>query len=192
MLATPKPEKDPMSELKTLLLPIMEGFSEWRNVKGMQEIDAQSMPQPYRQLLAHQRDMTGTLSQFFGQELRLDVLEKQYRPPILARRVLLRLKSDQKAVEYGAIRIHLEHYPESSQERILQGQEPLGAILNDLQIPYLSQPQRFIKIQETRFLSQYFDGSEADVLYGRCNILSTPDGKILAEIVEVLPPISQQ
>lgn len=178
-----------MAELKTLLLPISEGFSQWRNVRGTEEILPQNMPQPYRQLLVHERDMTGTLTQFFKMELGLEVLEKTYRAPILARRVLLRTKATGKTVEYGAIRIHLDQYPEFARNPILEGKEPLGGILNRLNIAYTSKPKRFIRIKETEFLSHFFDMPEPTPLYGRCNILATPQGSTLAEIVEVLPPI---
>ena len=178
-----------MSDLKTLLTPLIEGFSGWENVRGMQELSAGELPQPYRALLAHKRDMTGTLSQFFGQSLHLKVLEKALKQGVLARRVLLIRDGDGLPVEYGAIRIHLDHYPEQAREPILEGRQPLGGILNAMDIPYRSKPRRFIKIQQSDILKQVFHPAKADFLYGRCNILATPGGETLAEIVEVLPPL---
>lgn len=179
-----------MADLNTLLLPLMEGFSGWKNVQGMAEVLPDQMPQPYRDLLVHQRDMTGTLTQFFGHKLGLQVLEKTLRFPILARRVLLVIESTQQPVEYGAIRIHLDHFPEQAKERILVGKDPLGGILNEMNIAYVSRPARFIQIEETDLLKKVFPEGNSGVLYGRCNTLTTPEGHRLAEIVEVLPPLS--
>jgi len=178
-----------MSDLKTLLTPLIEGFSGWENVRGMKEVSAGEMPQPYRDLLVHQKDMTGTLSHFFGQSLHLKVLEKSLRNGVLARRVLLVLDGRGLPVEYGAIRIHLAHYPESARESILEGKQPLGGILNGMKIPYRSRPRRFIQIQQSDILKHVFHPAKAECLYGRCNLLTTPQGDTLAEIVEVLPPL---
>ena len=62
--------------------------------------------------------------------------------------MVLEADEDNKPVEFGAIAIHLEHFPE--QARALLGEEvPLGTILNEHAIRHES-AQAYFKVQSIR------------------------------------------
>ena len=83
-----------------------------RPLPVIRPVDRQDVPQPYHSLLVHERDMTSTLSQFHDDEIELKVLSLQNSDGGYYREVLLLAKQDQRPVEYGAIRICLEHFSE--------------------------------------------------------------------------------
>jgi hypothetical protein len=56
------------------------------------------MPQPYRDLLVHSRDMTPTLERFFGQRLDLTPLRRQFRKTRYWREVTLNLQENSRPV----------------------------------------------------------------------------------------------
>lgn len=154
-------------------------------------IQRDQLPAPYRQLLDHSNDMTSTLEQFFQDRIYIQALRSKRETRCYSRQVSLRLKNSQRVVEYGGIEIFLDHFPPAAQGRILEEQEPLGSILNSLKIPYVSLPNCFISTKENSYLHKILPHSN-QILYGRCNTLTTPAGEELAHIVEILPALLEE
>lgn len=155
----------------------------------MMTIAADLVPEPERLLLVHDRDMTSTLTRFYGDELRLDVLERRLHDDHLARHIVLRTVSEHRPVEYGAIRIRFDGLDDDVRVKILEGVRPLGGILNEHNVGYKSCPGGFFKIRATDLMADVLELSEPAWLYGRCNCLSAAGGKNIAEVVEILPPL---
>ena len=44
-----------------------------RPLPGIEPVDGAALPEPYRSLLVHERDMTSTLGQFHGDDIGLEV-----------------------------------------------------------------------------------------------------------------------
>jgi hypothetical protein len=150
-------------------------------------IAGEDVPMPYRDLLVHDRDMTSTLANFHGSELGLKVLNVRREPDEYAREVILYAKDSGKAVEYGAIDMHLEHFRPEERQAIVEQGEPLGSILNRMEHPYRSAPCGFFSILAPSICQQeYHCGADA-VLYGRYNQLFSSEDKVLASIIEILP-----
>ncbi|MDB6056075.1 MAG: hypothetical protein JWN25_3598 [Verrucomicrobiales bacterium] len=154
----------------------------------MEFVDGTHVPEPYRRLLVHQSDMTSTLERFHQSSISLNVIRCEAQGAFYFREVLLLLDSNSKPVEFGAIRITLDCFPPEPRNLILAAKLPLGRILNDWKIPYISKPKSFLKIESDPILNDMFRLSTPATLYGRRNTLSLPDNTVLAEIVEILPP----
>ena len=147
-----------------------------------------AMPQPYRQLLVHERDMTSTLERFHGESLFLRPVERRREGEHLLRRVILMGSESGRPREFGAIRIDLAAFEPAAREEILASRRPLGAILALFEVPYTSRPRRFFRLESAAWLNELFHLESSRALYGRQNILATPSGRSLAEVVEILPP----
>jgi chorismate-pyruvate lyase len=146
------------------------------------------MPEPYRSLLVHHTDMTPTLEKHHGAKIHLRLIGKRLEGDRLDRGVSLLLDGSEKPVEFGAIMIFLENFPADAREEILGCDVPLGTILGKYEIPRVSCPQYFLRVQSDEVMTDALALTEDGWLYGRRNLLATPDGKILAEILEILPP----
>jgi chorismate-pyruvate lyase len=152
----------------------------------------ESMPEAEQALLWHDRDMTSTLTAYHDSPLGLHVIEKEASDGAVIRLVVLqRLNPPQRPVEFGAIMIYLEAFPEESRAKIIAGTMPLGAILEADRVPFVSEPKGFFWMEADDFIADLLAEEEGVRLYGRCNALSTPDGVTLADIVEVLPRIDR-
>lgn len=156
----------------------------------MMTIAADLMPEPERSLLVHDRDMTSTLTRFHGDQLRLDVLDRRLHDDHLARHIVLRTVSEHRPVEYGAIRIRFDGLDEDVLAKILEGEQPLGGILNEHNVGYKSCPGGFFRIRATDLMADVLELPGASWLYGRCNCLSASGGRNIAEVVEILPPLN--
>lgn len=147
------------------------------------------MPEPWRSLLVHNSDMTPTLRNFYRDDIHIRVLGRHLFENEYFREVVLLLNGTQKPIEYGAIKIVLDLFPEKARTEILEETRPLGHILQEHRIPHSSRPHSFLAITSDGFINRALalpDGAHA--LYGRRNTLVDPWDRPLAEIVEILPP----
>jgi chorismate-pyruvate lyase len=146
------------------------------------------VPEPYRCLLVHDRDMTRTLEAHHGDGIRLRTWASSTQDGIYRRMVALELEHSGYPVEFGATRVHLERFPEPWRSQILEGHRPLGGILNAWGIAYRSRPSAFFRTDADERIRGALHLSGPATLYGRRNTLSDPEGRPLADILEILPP----
>jgi chorismate-pyruvate lyase len=156
---------------------------------AMHELSGESMPQPYRSLLVHSLDMTPTLESFYRQPMNLSVLSREQQDYAYLREVVLKCSGDRRPVEYGVIRISLNHLPGPASLRVLEEQRPLGNILQTEAIAHLSWPQAFFKIQSDPHLAHVLHCPQPEELYGRRNVLLDGSRRLLAEVIEILAPV---
>jgi chorismate-pyruvate lyase len=154
---------------------------------AVEELNGEAMPEPYRSLLVHQGDMTSRLETFHRSVMTLRALHVDAQPTKYRREVLLCAASDGTPVEYGAIEINLEAFPEALREQIVAAKLPLGGLLNQSGMQYSSEPRGFFRMLPDPTLARLFHVEAGAHFYGRSNRLVS-ERKTLARIVEVLRP----
>jgi chorismate-pyruvate lyase len=162
------------------------------NLPLVECIPREGLPEPYQSLLAHEKDMTPTLEDFHGEAIHLEVLDSVCNQEEVLREVLLVLDASKKPVAFGAIRIRLPLFDAAARTRILEGRLPLGTILKLHGVGHFSRPRAFLKVAPDRVIDEALGPDTFGKLYGRQNLLVTPSGETLAEIVEILPPVATQ
>jgi len=146
------------------------------------------LPEPYRSLLFHESDMTGTLERYCGQAMLLHTIERVITPDRVVRHVELRGAEDGQPAEFGAIEISLDQFEAGPSEEILAGELPLGTILKKAEIDFISRPVAYFRIKPGASVRHSFGVPEDGWLYGRCNQLLALNGLTIADVVEILPP----
>lgn len=154
----------------------------------LQQVDGEAVPQPYKSLLVHQDDMTPTLEKFHKRDIHLRVLGRRRQDDAYYREVALLLDETNEPVEFGAIKINLDRFPESAREQILAECRPLGHILSECAITHDSRPKAYLRVASDKLINEALELHGAHILFGRRNTLFDPQGFPLAEIVEILPP----
>lgn len=153
-----------------------------------EEVVPEEMPSVLRRLLVHGGDMTSRLENFHNTHIRLEVRQSERTGAgAYFREVLLLCAKSDQAVEYGAIEIFLEAFDPAVRAQILEGKIPLGGLLNSSGMRYRSEPQAYFRVTCGAELFELLDAPPDAALYGRCNVLRTEAGDLLARIVEVLP-----
>jgi chorismate-pyruvate lyase len=152
------------------------------------KIEAECIPEPYRSLLVHNNDMTPTLEAAYRQRIHIRLISRQVEDDVLLRQVVLVLDSDERPVEFGAIRIQLNQLPPEACQLVLAGKLPLGRLLQDFFIQHSSQPVDYFEVKADRQIGEALKTPGLQRLYGRRNKLLMPSGEVLAEVVEILPP----
>jgi chorismate-pyruvate lyase len=153
-------------------------------------VDGDAVPEPYKSLLVHERDMTPTVATAYQSAVNLRVLDYSLRDNVFARRIALVLEGDERPVVFGAIKIYLDHFPAAARELVLERKQPLGTILQTQGIVHSSRPQAFIQVESDEVIGGALQLKESGTLYGRRNILFN-SSHILAQVLEILPPTSQ-
>ena len=155
-----------------LLYPLSRFYRETgKSVPDFAIIAGPDVPQPFRDLLVHERDMTSTLERFHGDGIHLRILHTDREADHYERQVVLQLNRNDKPVEYGAIEIDLGRFPAPARELILGNSRPLGSILADFAIPYVSKPEAFFRTAVDAFVRDALNVAEGTELYGRRNII---------------------
>jgi chorismate-pyruvate lyase len=150
-------------------------------------IEGAAMPEPYRSLLVNHGDMTPTLELFHRCKLHLKVLGRIHAGEEYRRQVVL-LDPQERPVEFGAIRIHLDVLLPAVQKLVLAGQRPLGGVLIEHSVPHSSRPSAYFSVVGDELINRALGVASPTTLYGRCNTLTAEDGRVIAEVVEILPP----
>ncbi|MFT4638473.1 MAG: chorismate-pyruvate lyase [Verrucomicrobiales bacterium] len=151
-------------------------------------IHGEAMPEPYKHLLVHHSDMTPRLQDFHRTPLALEVMALEIEEPVLTREVILRRGGDQRPVEFGAIQIHLNLLPPNVAQPVREAKRPLGGILGEEKFEHLSAPRGYFRTRADALMGKLLGATFGETLYGRCNVLALMNGKVFAEIVEILPP----
>ncbi|MBI3875794.1 MAG: hypothetical protein HY300_07510 [Verrucomicrobia bacterium] len=187
------PDSPLITPTPPVILPIAYPLDEFYALAGMtlpsiEAVAGDAVPEPYKTLLVHQDDMTPTLEKFHGQTIHLRVMGRQQRDNFYFREVVLVTDKDNKAVEFGAIKINLSLFSSTARTQILEERLPLGHILADCAVTHASRPKAFLRVKSDPFINSVLGISGAHTLYGRRNTLWDPQKRPLAEIVEILPP----
>jgi chorismate-pyruvate lyase len=156
------------------------------------EVGPAEIPQPYRQLLVHERDMTSTMEKFHGGRTHLRVLRAATRNGVYEREVVLVLDGTNRPVEFGALTVHLDLLPATVRDIIVAGERPFGGVLVEHNIPFSSHPKAFIRVEPDAVIGRALGLTRPVQLYGRCNALYDAQGRVLADIVEILPPAERR
>lgn len=156
--------------------------------KALDFLHADHIPEPYRSLLCHESDMTGTLERYCGQAMLLHTIERVITPDRVVRHVELRGAEDGQPAEFGAIEISLDQFEPGPREEILGGELPLGTILKKAEMDFISRPVAYFRIKPGASVRHSFGVPEDGWLYGRCNQLLALNGSTIADVVEILPP----
>ena len=150
-------------------------------------VAAAELPEEERHLLVHDTDMTPRLREYHGSPIDLEVHARSRVGDYLVRASVLTRRRDGRPVEFGAIGIHLSALPPQARALVMEGRVPFGAILEQEEVTHSSHPRGFFRIAVDARLAELLGAKAGEVLYGRCNELRCEDGKVLADVVEVLP-----
>src|SRR5260221_409623 len=130
------------------IYPLVESYqAAGLPLPNIQRVEEWDLPQPYRSLLAHGHDMTSTLHQFHQDGIHVRALERFTDGLIYRREVVLLLDRSEKPVEFGSIRIRLTRFPAVAQRLIREARLPLGTILEECHVDYISRPKGYIRAE---------------------------------------------
>ena len=182
-----------LAEAATPTLDLFYPMNEFYQRAGMPlplvaRVEGCDVPEPYRSLLVHDRDMTPTLANAYQKTMQLRILKRFLSDQVFAREIVLEIEGSGRVVVYAAIKIYLELFPPEAKRLILQGKLPFGTILYQQRIVHSSRPAAFIQVAADEVINHALGLLGHSVLYGRRSALLNSSQIPLAQVLEILPP----
>ena len=175
-----------------LLYPLNEFYEEaGLAIPSATRINGRDMPEPYRRLLVHDRDMTPTLEAAYDRKMNLRVLKYALDHEVFSRQILLLPEGSDSPVVFGAIKIYLDEFPTGARNLVLERKLPLGTILESQAIKHFSKPDAFFSVDADPSICHALGIIGPVKLYGRRNVLGNATGRKLAQVLEILPPATK-
>lgn len=173
---------------KTRLETLLDLFPPGDFAASFEEIPADQVPQPYAQLLVHEYHMTVTMEAFYRQAVTVDVLAERLSDHSYARKILLRLPKDDRAVQFGIVRIDLSYCSEGVRQAILERKTPLGRILIQHNVMRRIEPTAYLRIVPGPAMMEWFRLAQPTPTFGRLALIHC-DGKPAVELLEIAAPV---
>jgi chorismate-pyruvate lyase len=151
------------------------------------ELAAEEIPQPYRQLLAHEDHMTVTMEAHHRKPVYVRVLQRHRAGSWYARKILLFPVGTEKVVQFGIVRINLDLCSKEVRRAILDEATPLGRILIRHNVHRRIQPTAYLRLTPDDELQRCFRLTEPIPAYGRLAIIHC-DGQPAVELLEIPAP----
>jgi chorismate-pyruvate lyase len=152
-----------------------------------QLISRQSLPEPYRYLLAHRHHMTVTLEDFYQKIVTVRVVDSMRKDNLYSREIILNPKGEDRVILYGIVRIDLSCCLQEVAAEIVAEKTPLGHILIKHNILRRVEPTGFYKVIPYRGLQNKMRLTQAEELYGRSGVIFFDNRPVIA-VLEILGP----
>jgi chorismate-pyruvate lyase len=150
-------------------------------------VPADEVPAPYDALLVHEHHMTVTVERHHGSLVDVDILDRVHQGDSYARKILLRLQSTGRVVQFGIARIHLQYCGSPVRREILAGKTPLGRILIEHDVLRRIEPTAYLRIIPGAVMMGWFGLDRPIPTYGRLAYIHC-NGQPAIELLEVVAP----
>lgn len=156
-------------------------------LRSYEEIAADAMPAPYRELLVHDHHMTVTVEAHHGSLVDVRVLDDRLEGDIYARKILLALQSSGRIVQFGLVRIRLETVSAEVRAEITSRKTPLGRILIQHDVLRTIAPTSFLRLLPGPAMMEWFGLTSPRPCFGRTAVI-TCDNQPAIEVLEIVAP----
>ncbi|QJE72769.1 hypothetical protein HHL28_06405 [Aerophototrophica crusticola] len=182
------PSQAPMPDADSLDLDLLARFAQEAGMAppSVALLAVSDLPEAARGILVQDGGMTQALVSFWGEAMRLSVLDSTESGGTLRRAVVLSAAESGMPAELGLIEIELERLPSPVRDAVRAGLRPFGTVLAEATLPFRSRPEAFLAVTANRVLADILDVSPGEELYGRATLLRLADGTAIARAVEIL------
>jgi chorismate-pyruvate lyase len=151
-----------------------------------EKISPEELPAPYRELLHHRNHMTVTVERYYGEPVRVRVLDVRHDAGLYSRKILL--ETSKGVVQFGIVGIELNALSEKARGEITAGDTPLGRVLIQNDVLTRVEPTQFFRLIANQSFAKWFSIPEGTILFGRLGVIYAGD-RLAIEVMEVLAPI---
>ncbi len=175
---------DPRTELRALVQRFYDPVDE---LGAFSEVASGALPAPYDRLLDHTDHMTVTVEAHHATPVDLRVLETLGDDRVHIRKIVLTRASDQAVVQFGLVRLHLDHLAEPIRREVVAQRTPLGRILIEHDVLRHVELLALWRIDPGAELCEQFGLDRPVPCYGRTARIYC-DGEPTIELLEIVAP----
>ena len=155
---------NPHDELQSLidLFPEREPL-----LADAEHVASQTLPEPYRRMLAHNHHMTVTMEEHHGCPVDVRILDRRLDGEKYTRKIVLVKAGTDTVVQFGIVRFDLSYVTQAVRNEILDGQKPLGRVLIDHNVLRHIDLGAVLRIVAGPGLARVLEMANGAVTYGR-------------------------
>jgi chorismate-pyruvate lyase len=162
-------------------------FADLAELGTFEEVLAETVPEPYRRLLAHHDHMTVSVEQHHGSRVDVEVLSAKRSGDYYSRKIILHRQSDGRVVLFGIPRLNLRLVDDDVRWEIVSETKPLGRVLIEHNVLREVQLASLYRITPGPELSRFFGLEQPLTTYGRTAFIYC-DGYPAVELLEIVAP----
>src|SRR5947208_11456864 len=162
-------------------------YSDLAELGTLEEVLVESVPEPYRTLLAHHDHMTVSVEKHHGSPVDVEVLAAKRSGDYYSRKIILHRQSDRRVVLFGIPRLNLRLVDDDVRREILSESKPLGRVLIEHNVLREVQLASLYRITPGPDLCRLFDVQDPLATYGRTAFIYC-DGYPAVELLEIVAP----
>ena len=163
-------------------------FAKMQELGSFEEVQPESMPPVYRDLLAHHDHMTVAMERQHGCQVGVEVLQTLQDGDFYARKIVLHRQSDNKPVLFGVPRINLRLVDDQVRKEILSKLTPLGRVLIEHNVMREVQLASLYRVEPGPELCRLLNLSPQQTTFGRTAFIYC-DGYPCIELLEIVAPV---
>jgi len=164
-------------------------FADLSELGTFEEVLVETVPEPYRRLLAHHDHMTVSVEQHHGCKVDVEVLSAKRSGDYYSRKIILHRPSDGRVVLFGIPRLNLRLVDDDVRREIVSETKPLGRVLIEHNVLREVQLASLYRITPGPELQRLFGLGEPLATYGRTAFIYC-DGYVAVELLEIVAPES--
>src|SRR5262245_51422109 len=164
-------------------------FADLAELGTFEELLAETVPEPYRRLLAHHDHMTVSVEQHHGCKVDVEVLSAKRSGDYYSRKIILHRQSDGRVVLFGIPRLNLRLVDDDVRREIISETKPLGRVLIEHNVLREVQLASLYRITPGPELSRLFGLAQPLATYGRTAFIYC-DGYVAVELLEIVAPVA--
>ncbi len=184
-------QNDACNEQPTFSMKSLSDIWTFRDTNSLvfEEVNQQQLSKVVHSLLAEPLQLTERLQLRLNEEVRSSLITSQQKGRFYTRKVALQTKNTHKTAVVAAIQIDMNLFDRDFATAILQTDVPFGTILKDFAIEYSCDVVTIFKVEPDTSLFKAFDNTRfTDPLYGRCNRFTDAQGRLIANVMEIIAP----
>ena len=164
-------------------------YDEASDLADFYAIDGSAMPAVFQKLLNHEHHMTVAVESHHGCPVNVEVLDYENRGDIYIRKILLKRTTDDRVVQFGIVRLHVNFIGDDVRGEIESRTVPLGRALINHGVMRRVELSQLWKVFPGKDLRRLFklDEDDPNETYGRTAIIHC-DGEPAIELLEIVSP----
>ncbi len=158
-------------------------------INESRHVAASQTPEPYKQMLVHEKHMTVTMESFHGCPVNVSVFDRRQSGDIYCRKIILTRSDNDVPVQFGIVRFHFEFVNDAVRDEILQEKTPLGRILINHNVLRHIDLNAIVEVQAGPGLAKYLQIPEKTSTYGRLATIFC-NGQPAVDLLEISAPLN--
>ncbi len=136
-------------------------------IERAEHVPSASTPEPYKQMLAHDKHMTVTMENYHGSPVDVRILDRKLEDELYSRKILLLKTGTEQVVQFGIVRFNFHYVTPEVRDEIIEGKTPLGRILINHNVLREIDLGAVLRIKAGPALAEYLQMETGGVTYGR-------------------------